>query len=415
MKFEKQLNSIDRNLSKDDTILFAEPLAITDDSFQWNNTRYDIQSLDISTYDGLVTADHGSNLKDVIGKVINLRKEKNKVLIDGIKFAVRENPIAILAKNLMSSGFVTGVSIETMGGDPDNTNTWRNHQLCGLSVVAHPNNRNAYAVIANSINESRAAGLDTNELENLQLNHNPYHDELGRFTTGPSATFGRVFSSELYVDPKDVFEFQQTYVRTSLTNEQRRAIDYGAGQLSIEGQLDGTVKRAYTVEGKYKELIRKGETLTDVSNAQYRKMHNIMVETSAVLPGKKTPAERRRQRAELKKLLHQVETLESNKKQLRDALKKLPESSFPKLDSFSYTRNDPRRGKTAKDLVIEAANKQIAATVTLRHMIKDVQESRARTAVSIERLEYYTETSKTKFMPSQLEYGESRYWFEPRY
>lgn len=148
------------------SIFFAEPLAITDDSRQWNNTRYDIASLDINQYDGTVTADHGQKLSDVIGKVTNLRKEGNKVLIDGIKFAVKENPLAVLAKNLMKGGFVTGVSIETIGEDPDDTLTWKNHALCGLSVVAHPNNKNAYAVISNSVAEAKSYGLKVDAILN---------------------------------------------------------------------------------------------------------------------------------------------------------------------------------------------------------------------------------------------------------
>lgn len=146
-------------------VSFAEPLAITDDSRQWNNTRYDINSLDITPYDGTVTADHGQKISDVIGKIINLRKEGNKVLIDGIKFAVNENPLAVLAKNLMKGGFVTGVSIETIGEDPDDTLTWKNHALCGLSVVAHPNNKNAYAVVSNSIMEATKNGLDATKIK----------------------------------------------------------------------------------------------------------------------------------------------------------------------------------------------------------------------------------------------------------
>ena len=148
-------------------VSFAEPLAITDDSRQWNNTRYNIESLDISTYDGTVTADHGQKISDVIGKIINLRKDGNKVVIDGIKFAVNENPLAVLAKNLMKAGFVTGVSIETIGEDPDETLTWNNHALCGLSVVAHPNNKNAYAVVANSITEAQALGFKEEEMQEL--------------------------------------------------------------------------------------------------------------------------------------------------------------------------------------------------------------------------------------------------------
>ena len=157
---------------ENNTVEFAEPLAITDDSRQWNMTCYDINTLDISDYDGVVTANHGQEISDVIGKVVNLRKDGNKVLIDGIKFAVNENPLAVLAKNLMLGGFVSGVSIETIGGDPDNDGVWHNHRLCGLSVVAHPNNLNAYAVISNSIDEAKQYGLKTDKLEKLVENKN---------------------------------------------------------------------------------------------------------------------------------------------------------------------------------------------------------------------------------------------------
>lgn len=173
IEFEK--NSLQQ--AGEDIINFAQPLAITDDSRQWNMTKYDVNSLDITTYDGTVTADHGQNISDVIGKVINLRKEGNKVLIDGIKFAIKENPLAVLAKNLMKGGFVTGVSIETIGDEADDTLTWKNHKLAGLSVVAHPNNKNAYAVIANSLQEAKKLGLNTNGLELLEKEKSIYFSD----------------------------------------------------------------------------------------------------------------------------------------------------------------------------------------------------------------------------------------------
>lgn len=159
------------------TISFAEPLAITDDSRQWNNTRYDINTLNLAEYDGVVTADHGDKISDVIGQVINLRKEGNKVLVDGIRFAVKENPLAVLAKNLMKGGFVTGVSIETIGEDPDDTLTWNNHSLCGLSVVAHPNNKHAYAVVANSREEAIKNGIDAYVVEDAYKEVESAHEK----------------------------------------------------------------------------------------------------------------------------------------------------------------------------------------------------------------------------------------------
>ena len=156
------------SVEEDDGIIrFKEPLKITDNSTQWNNTSYDIDSLRIDEYDGIVTQDHGNKIEDVIGKVINLKKGKDFVSIDAIKFAVKENPIAVLAKNLLKSGFVTGFSIETIGQEPDNENVWRNHSLCGLSIVAHPNNKHAYATVMNSIKECNNKGLDSNKIINF--------------------------------------------------------------------------------------------------------------------------------------------------------------------------------------------------------------------------------------------------------
>ena len=75
----------------------------------------------------------------------------------------------VVAGNFRSSSPV-GVSIETIGGDPDGEGIWHNHRLCGLSVVAHPNNLNAYAVISNSIDEAKKYGLKTDKLEKLVNN-----------------------------------------------------------------------------------------------------------------------------------------------------------------------------------------------------------------------------------------------------
>ncbi len=168
IKTNVKINSRDISAQDDSTIRFNQPLAITDNSTQWNGTQYDIDSLDMNYFDGIVSANHGQNIQDAIGKVVGLKKVGNKIIIEGIKYATKINPIAQLAYNLMKEGFVTGVSIETVGPDPDSNLTWKNHKLSGLSQVLHPNNTNAYAVVSNSINQARKNGLDITELEGIK-------------------------------------------------------------------------------------------------------------------------------------------------------------------------------------------------------------------------------------------------------
>ena len=55
-------------------IRFNKPQVITDGTEQRNGTRYDIPSMDISEYDGTITANHSSNIQDVIGKAFGLKK-----------------------------------------------------------------------------------------------------------------------------------------------------------------------------------------------------------------------------------------------------------------------------------------------------------------------------------------------------
>lgn len=162
--------SIDTNSFQDEgdgIISFPSGLTITDDSPQRNNTRYDVNSLDLTEYSGQVTADHVDKLDSVIGKVNNIRKEGSKVVVDSIRFAVKENPLARLAYNLFKGGFLTDFSTETYGPPADESGVYHNSSLIGLSAVVVGNNRNAKAseIVFNSIEQSKKDGLDTSILE----------------------------------------------------------------------------------------------------------------------------------------------------------------------------------------------------------------------------------------------------------
>jgi len=153
----------------DGVLEFPEGLTITDDSVQKNGTRYDIPSMDVSSYKGQLTADHDDRLSSLIGHVSGIVKEASRVAVRAIRFAVNENPYARLAYNLAKGGFLTDFSIETLGTPPDDYGTYYNSRLVGLSAVVCGNNDNAYinSIVRNSITEAKEAGLDTTDLEKM--------------------------------------------------------------------------------------------------------------------------------------------------------------------------------------------------------------------------------------------------------
>jgi len=148
-------------------VRFKKPLTITDDTEQLNGTRYDIESMDISEYDGMLTANHSMNIQEIIGKTFGIKKNKNKVTIDGIKFALKENALARFAYNMMLGGFLTDFSIETIGPWPDDDGIYFNSKLVGLSAVVTGNNKSASVneLVKNSIKQAKSDGLDTSKLE----------------------------------------------------------------------------------------------------------------------------------------------------------------------------------------------------------------------------------------------------------
>lgn len=151
-------------------ILFSKPISLTDTSEQWNGTKYDVKSMDISGWNLLLTADHYATIQKVLGKVIGLKKVGNqKVTIDGIDFAVKQNPLAEFAYNMMVNGYLTDFSIETFGPWPDDEGIYYNSQLVGCSVVVQGNNKQAHVnQIATSIIERcKKDGLDSSEIENI--------------------------------------------------------------------------------------------------------------------------------------------------------------------------------------------------------------------------------------------------------
>lgn len=150
-----------------EVVMFSKPMPITDNSEQYNGTRYDIPSMDISGFKGHLTVNHSGSIMDIVGNVIGLQKGRNKITIDGIKFAVKENAMAQFAKDMLMGGFVTDFSIESIGPWPNDDGIYMNSALVGLSMVIVGNNKSATVnqIAYNSIEKAKKQGLDTSILE----------------------------------------------------------------------------------------------------------------------------------------------------------------------------------------------------------------------------------------------------------
>lgn len=153
----------------DGVVSFPKGLVITDNTEQRNGTKYDIKSMELDEYGGQVTADHYDMLDRIIAGVEGVQKVGNKVIVKKISYLIKENPLALLAYNLLLSKKVpTNFSIETYGPWPDDEDrTYYNAKLVGLSQVVVGNNKSATvnAIVQNSIAQAKEDGLDTSELE----------------------------------------------------------------------------------------------------------------------------------------------------------------------------------------------------------------------------------------------------------
>ena len=145
LKKHQDIFRIDLNAISDDgdgKITFTKPLTITDDTEQRNGTKYDIKTMDISEYDGVLTINHSSDVQDIVGNTFGVKKVANRrVTVDGIKFAIKENANAIFVYNMIAGGFLKDFSIETIGPYPDDEGVYHNAKLIGLSAVVKGNNK----------------------------------------------------------------------------------------------------------------------------------------------------------------------------------------------------------------------------------------------------------------------------------
>jgi hypothetical protein len=165
--YKVQVNKIKLKDEGDGFVRFSKPLPITDNSEQYNGTRYDIKSMDISGYRGLLTVDHSESVEKIVGKVSGLEKKGNKIVIDGIQFATEKSALARFTKDMMLGGFITDFSIESFGPWPDDEGVYYDSELVGLSAVITGNNKKATVnqLATKVINSAKADGLDTSFME----------------------------------------------------------------------------------------------------------------------------------------------------------------------------------------------------------------------------------------------------------
>lgn len=156
----------------DGIVSFPNGLCISDNNVQRNGTRYDIDTLDISKYQGQLTADHEDKLKNIIGRVEGVSKKDGRLTVNKIVYAVKQNPYARLAYDLLVGGFSNAFSTETVGPSANDIDgTLYNHELVGLSQVVCPNNYSAVInTVRNSLEKSKNDGLDITGIEEEFLN-----------------------------------------------------------------------------------------------------------------------------------------------------------------------------------------------------------------------------------------------------
>lgn len=252
---------------------FDQGVVITDNSVQRNGTSYDIDSLDLSEYDGKLTADHVDKLESVIGKVEGVEKKGNAVIIKKIKFAVKENPLARLAYNLFKGGFISNFSTETIGPKPDDDGVYRNSVLVGLSAVVLGNNKNAkyQAVVQNSINEALKDGLDVNALQETFVCKEENGCKCGKKKENDINQENQ--ENMTYVTVKNTRDFDVAVTYKNAAGEEVEAVIVPNGSVDVSEEqaeaVENAIKSAQApkVEKKVEAKEEKQENLADLIKA----------------------------------------------------------------------------------------------------------------------------------------------------
>jgi HK97 family phage major capsid protein len=172
-KFITHINKIEVMQDGDSIVRFSNPVPITSDQTMYNGARYDIASMDISKYKGLVTVNHSDNIQDIVGKVMGVQKNDTNVTITGIEFATEHSALARFTRDMFLNGFITDFSIETVGPWADDDGVYYNSELIGLSIVLVGNNKEATVseIYAKVLNSAKDSGLNVDVLNKIMLDN----------------------------------------------------------------------------------------------------------------------------------------------------------------------------------------------------------------------------------------------------
>lgn len=248
---------IDRNslVSEGDGVIrFNNGLTITDTSEQKNGTSYNIDTLDLDSWNKNVYADHDDRVVNIVGEVIGSAKRGSRALVEGVRFAVKESATARLVHDLVLGGFAKDVSIGTFGPPADENGVFHNAKVVELSFVGIGNNDNAtlYQAARNSISEAQKEGLDTKEAESLFPTR--VENKVEATSTSPDPVVVNVTinnvqpdkpKEELTVENKETPVVEEPKVETPVapTEEPKTPVlDQNAFLSQIKELVDGAVK-----------------------------------------------------------------------------------------------------------------------------------------------------------------------------
>lgn len=282
MKTRKNIStfSIDKNSfvdSGEGSLAFPAGLTITDNNEQHNGTRYDIETMDVSTYKGLLTANHSDQIQEVIGKIAGLSKLTDKVVVNGINFALKENALARYAYNMITSGFLTDFSIETIGPWPDDEGVYHDSKLVGLSLVVVGNNKAATLqeieeVAHNSIEESKRDGLDTEPVERAYSQYKSEHQSNSSNKGEEEMKFVTIKNNRDFAIELEYNNAAGESIRLSL--EPGKSIDVSANQSEALKALITNAVAPQKEDESIKDQIKDAMKPLMEEIAEYRKAFN---------------------------------------------------------------------------------------------------------------------------------------------
>ena len=247
-------------------VSFPNGLCISDNNVQRNGTRYDIDTLDISKYQGQLTADHEDKLKNIIGRVEGVSKKDGRLTVNKIVYAVKQNPYARLAYDLLVGGFSNAFSTETVGPSANDIDgTLYNHELVGLSQVVCPNNYSAVInTVRNSLEKSRNDGLDVTGLEEEFLNVKKEENNMDEDSKPTEAVETPVVEETPAVEET----VEETVAETPEATEETEKVENGADKEDAkEAEADEDEKEEKAEDDKEEtEESEKKENQIEVDN-----------------------------------------------------------------------------------------------------------------------------------------------------